>query len=249
MDNNVVIARDLVKKYGTRIAVAGISFMVSRGEIFGLIGPNGAGKTTTLRIIATLIRPDSGEIFIKNINALKDPIKARKHIGYLPEEAEVYPRLTGYEHLLFYAKLRKPGYVDETVEFGIKLSGLGKRVYDRAGDYSKGMKRRLLLAIALMTKPDLAILDEPTSGLDVYASVHVRKMIREYVRETGSSVILSSHNMLEVEYLCDRIAFISRGKIVSIGHPKEILEKYGVSNLEEAFVKAVEEAGYKYEGI
>jgi len=249
LNNNVVIARDLVKKYGMRIAVAGISFMVSRGEIFGLIGPNGAGKTTTLRMIATLIKPDSGEILIKNINALKDPVKARKHIGYLPEEAEVYPRLTGYEHLLFYAKLRKPAHVDETVEFGIKLSGLGKRVYDRAGDYSKGMKRRLLLAIALMTKPDLAILDEPTSGLDVYASVRVRKMIREYVRETGSSVILSSHNMLEVEYLCDRIAFISRGKIVSMGNPKEILEKYGASNLEEAFVKAVEEAGYKYEGI
>lgn len=248
LNNNVVIVKNLVKRYGLRIAVAGISFIISRGEIFGLIGPNGAGKTTTLRMIATLIKPDSGGIFIKNINALKDPVKARKYIGYLPEEAEVYPRLTGYEHLLFYAKLRKPDHVDETVEFGIRLSGLGKRVYDRAGDYSKGMKRRLLLAIALMTKPVLAILDEPTSGLDVYASVRVRKMIREYVRETGSSVILSSHNMLEVEYLCDRIAFISRGKIVSIGHPKEILEKYSASNLEEAFVKAVEEAGYRYEG-
>lgn len=245
---NVVIAKELVKKYGERVAVKGVSFTVAEGEIFGLIGPNGAGKTTTLRMIATLVKPDSGEIFIKNIDAVKEPVKARKYIGYLPEEAEVYSRLTGYEHLLFYAKLRKPDSIEEAVEFGIKLSGLGKRIYDRAGDYSKGMKRRLLLAIALMTKPDLAILDEPTSGLDVYASVHVRKMIRDYVRETGSAIILSSHNMLEVEYLCDRIAFISRGRIVSIGNPREILDKYGVANLEEAFVKAVEEAEHKYEG-
>jgi len=238
----VVEAWDLVKRYGSRVAVAGISFSVFSGEIFGLIGPNGAGKTTTLRMVATLIRPDKGLIYIKGINVLREPIRARRHIGYLPEEAEVYPRLTGYEHLLFYARLRRPDRVEETVEFGIKLSGLGKRIYDRAGDYSKGMKRRLLLAIALMTRPDLAILDEPTSGLDVYASVHVRRMIRDYVRETGSAVILSSHNMLEVEYLCDRIAFISRGKIISMGTPRELLEKYGASNLEEAFVKAVEGA-------
>ena len=242
MSELVVEAWDLVKRYGSRVAVAGISFSVFSGEIFGLIGPNGAGKTTTLRMVATLIRPDKGLIYIKGINVLREPIRARRHIGYLPEEAEVYPRLTGYEHLLFYARLRRPDRVEETVEFGIKLSGLGKRIYDRAGDYSKGMKRRLLLAIALMTRPDLAILDEPTSGLDVYASVHVRRMIRDYVRETGSAVILSSHNMLEVEYLCDRIAFISRGKIISMGTPRELLEKYGASNLEEAFVKAVEGA-------
>ena len=107
--------------------------------------------------------------------------------------------------------------------------------------YSKGMKRRLLLAIALMRKPRLAILDEPTSGLDVYASVKVRKLIKEYVKETGSAVILSSHNMLEVEYLCNRVAFIYNGRIITTGSPRELVKKYGVENLEEAFVKALEE--------
>ncbi len=241
MDRDVIIVVEgLVKSYGERIAVNGVSFRVRSGEIYGLIGPNGAGKTTTLRMIATLIKPDHGSILIYGVDAVKEPVKARKYIGYLPEDAEVYPRLTGYEHLLFYARLRCPDSVDDTVDYGAKLSGLGDRLYDRAGEYSKGMKRRLLLAIALMTKPKLAILDEPTSGLDVYASVHVRRMIKDYVRDTGSAVILSSHNMLEVEYLCDRIAFINRGVVVAEGSPRELIEKYSVSNLEEAFVKAVE---------
>ncbi len=236
----VVVVEGVVKSYNDRVAVNGVSFRVYSGEIFGLIGPNGAGKTTTLRMIATLIKPDRGRIIVYGVDVVKEPVRARKYIGYLPEDAEVYPRLTGYEHLLFYARIRSPGNVDETVEYGAKLSGLGDRLYDRAGEYSKGMKRRLLLAIALMTKPKLAILDEPTSGLDVYASVHVRRMIKEYVRETGSAVIISSHNMLEVEYLCDRVAFINKGVIIAEGSPKELIEKYNVSNLEEAFVEAVE---------
>ncbi len=238
----VVEVRGLVKSYDDRVAVDGVSFSVVEGEVFGLIGPNGAGKTTTLRMVATLIKPDRGEIVISGVNAVRNPVEARQYIGYLPEEAEVYPRLTGYEHLLFYAKLRSPKHVEESVEFGARLSGLGARLSDRAEEYSKGMKRRLLLAIALMTRPRLAILDEPTSGLDVYASVKVRRMIKDYVRETGSAVILSSHNMLEVEYLCDRVAFINRGRIIAEGPPREIVERYGVENLEEAFVKAVEEA-------
>lgn len=241
MDSSyVLIAENLKKSYGVKRAVNGVTIRVREGEVFGLIGPNGAGKTTTLRMIATLIKPDDGKILIYGVDAVKEPVNARKFIGYLPEEAEVYPRLTGYEHLKFYARLKLgSSSIDEVIEYGAKISGLGKRLYDRASEYSKGMKRRLLLAIALMSKPKLAILDEPTSGLDVYASVNVRKMIKEYVRETGASIILSSHNMLEVEYLCDRIAFINKGVIIAEGSPEELCKKYNATNLEEAFVKAV----------
>ncbi len=242
MSTYIVIVEDLHKIYddGTH-AVRGISFRVRQGEIFGLIGPNGAGKSTTLRMLAGLLKPSRGRVFIGGINVHEKPVEARQLIGYLPEEAEVYSRLTGYEHLRFYAMLYGVEDLEETIRYGALLSGLGEKLKIRAGNYSKGMKRRLLLAVALMRKPKLAILDEPTSGLDVYASVNVRKLIKRYVNETKSSVILSSHNMLEVECLCDRIAFIAKGKIIVEGTPSEIKERYGVSNLEEAFIKAVEE--------
>lgn len=222
-------------------AVKGITFEVREGEIYGLIGPNGAGKTTTLRMIAGLIKPTSGEILVDGVSVVKKPEEARRNIGYLPEEAEVYSRLTGYEHLRFYAELYGVENVEETVEYGAELSGLGDKLRERAGNYSRGMKRRLLLAIVLMRRPRLALLDEPTSGLDVYASVKVREVIKRYVRENKTAVVLSSHNMLEVEYLCDRVGFIYSGKIVLEDKPRNIIEKFEVSNLEEAFTKAVEE--------
>ncbi len=240
----MLVVEDLHRIYddGTH-AVKGISFTVGRGEIYGVIGPNGAGKSTTLRMIATLLKPTRGRIILNGVNVVENPSDARRMIGYLPEEAEVYPRLTGREHLIFYARLYNVENIDETIRYGAEISGLGEKLDKRAGEYSKGMKRRLLLALILMRQPQLAILDEPTSGLDVYASVRVRRLIKEYVVRTGHTVILSSHNMLEVEYLCDRVSFIINGRIVTTGTPAELKEKYGAPNLEEAFVKAVEETG------
>ena len=239
----VLVVNDLHKIYedGT-YAVKGVSFRVREGEIYGLIGPNGAGKTTTLRMITGLVKPTRGQVLVNGVDVVKKTFEARKYIGYLPEEADVYTRLTGYEHLEFYAKLYGVENVRETVEYGARLSGLPlEKLRERAGGYSKGMKRRLLLAIVLMRKPKLALLDEPTSGLDVYASVRVREVIKKYVKETGSSVVLSSHNMLEVEYLCDRVGIIYSGKIIVEDKPSAIMEKYGVENLEEAFIRIVEE--------
>ncbi len=240
----MLVVKDLHKIYddGTH-AVKGLSFSLKQGEIYGLIGPNGAGKSTTLRMIATLLKPTKGMINLNGIDVVKEPFKARRMIGYLPEEAEVYTRLTGREHLLFYAKLYGVENIENTVKYGAEISGLGDKLDRKAGEYSKGMKRRLLLALVLMRSPQLAILDEPTSGLDVYASVRVRRIIKEYVARTEHSVILSSHNMLEVEYLCDRVSFIINGKIITTGSPSELKARYNALNLEEAFVKAVEEHG------
>ncbi|MCD6428490.1 MAG: ABC transporter ATP-binding protein [Desulfurococcales archaeon] len=227
----------LRKVFGNVVAVDGISFKVEEGEIFGLVGPNGAGKTTTLRILATLLRPTSGSVRVFGRDVVKECDEVRKLIAYLPEEAGAYKYLTGYEYLRFMAKVY--GYGDEVVEEGIRLAGLGDAIHRYVGTYSKGMKRRLQVARTLMVRPKLAIMDEPTSGLDVIHAVYVRDIIKNYVKKYGITVIVSSHNMLEVEYLCDRIALLGRGRIVAIGNPKELISKYDAKNLEEVFVKVV----------
>ena len=240
---DAVVVKNLKKRFGKKEALRGVTFTVREGEIFGLIGPNGAGKTTTLRIIATLLRPTSGEVYVYGVNVVEKPDEVRSMISYLPEESDIYLRLTGYENLKFFAMIyaKDKKEMEEMLEYAKRISGLSDEELRRlTKTYSKGMRRKLALARALMVKPKLAILDEPTSGLDVYAAVKVRETIKEFVRTTNSAVILSSHNMLEVEYLCDRVAFISRGKIIEIGTPGELKEKFKALNLEEAFIRAVE---------
>ncbi len=239
---NAVEVENLVKIYpdGTR-GVDGLSFTVHPGEIYGLIGPNGAGKTTTLRIIATILQPTSGEARVYGHSVADEPEKVRMIIGYLPEDAGAYKYLTGLEFLRFIASF----YTDdeerreEMVREAAEMSGLGERLGDKIKSYSKGMLRRLLVAKTLMTHPRLAILDEPTSGLDVAHAYRVRRIIKQYSREHGVTILLSSHNMLEVEYLCDRVGIIYRGRIVAEGEPDELKQRYGAENLEEVFMKTV----------
>lgn len=237
----VVRVFNLVKYFERRMVLKGISFNVEKGEVFGLIGPNGAGKTTTLRILATLLTPSDGVVEVFGLNVMKEAEEVRKIISYLPEEAGVYSRLTGLEYLEFMARLyaKDDKEFKEMVDEGLRIAGLGDKIRDRAATYSKGMKRRLLLARALMVKPKLAILDEPTSGLDVLHAHHVRRMIREYAKQRGLTVVLSSHNMLEVEFLCDKVALIHDGRIVAEGSPRELKEAYEAENLEEVFAKVV----------
>lgn len=235
----------LSKSFEEIQALKGVSFVVEGGEIFGLIGPNGAGKTTTLRIVSGLIKPDSGEVRVYGLDPFRDDVKVKRIISYLPEEAGVYRHLRGIDFLEFIAKIYAETEEEarRMIERGIEISGLADRLRDPLRTYSKGMKRRLLLAATLMTSPRLAILDEPTSGLDVYHSVVMRRIIRDYVEVENSAILLSSHNMLEVEYLCDRVAFINRGEIIAVGEPQELKRLFNAENLEEAFIKAVEEAG------
>ncbi|HDN96016.1 MAG TPA: ABC transporter ATP-binding protein [Thermoplasmatales archaeon] len=230
-----VEVKNLVKRYGKVEAVKGVSFSVEENEIFGLIGPNGAGKTTILRILATLIKKDDGKVKIFGYELEKNDDEIRKIISYLPEEAGAYKNMTGYQYLTFIAK-----FFDgkDMVEEGIKISKLGRRINDKIENYSKGMIRRLLLARALMTKPKLAILDEPTAGLDVINAHEIRNIIKEFAKK-GTTFLISSHNMLEVEYICDRIALINEGKIIEIDTPSNLKKKYDAKNIEEVFVKVV----------
>jgi ABC-2 type transport system ATP-binding protein len=236
-----VEANMVTKQFGQVRALDGVTFNIKPGEIYGLIGPNGAGKTTALRIICTLIKPTTGTVKIFGQDATNQPEKTRQIISYLPEESGVYPNLTGLEYLTFMAKLQSTPETNlkAAIAEAVEICGLGDRLKDKAKTYSKGMKRRLLVARALMMRPKLAVLDEPASGLDVLYAYHIREIVKRYVKEHGVTVLLSSHNMLEVEYLCDRVAFIHKGKLVVEGEPKTLKTKYNSENLEEVFAKVV----------
>jgi ABC-2 type transport system ATP-binding protein len=233
--------KSVVKLFGSIRALDGLSFTVKSGGIFGLIGPNGAGKTTALRVICTLILPTSGEAKVFGVDVVDRADEVRRFITYLPEEAGAYRNLSGWEYLQFMGSFvaKSKDDVRQMVNEAAEICGLGDRLKDRAKTYSKGMKRRLLVARALMSKPKLAVLDEPTSGLDVLHSYHVRTIIKRYVQEQGVTVLLSSHNMLEVEHLCGRVALLSKGKIVAEGEPQELKQRFESPNLEEVFAKVV----------
>jgi len=232
---------DIVKVFGDIHALDGLSFTVKPTEIFGLIGPNGAGKTTALRVVSTLLLPTSGTVKVFGLDVVERAAEIRKIIAYLPEEAGTYRNLSGWEYLQFMAKFntKDKNETREMAKEAAEITGLGERLKDKTKTYSKGMKRRLLVARALMNKPKLAILDEPTSGLDVLHAYHVREIIKRYVKEHGVTVLLSSHNMLEVEHLCDRVALLNKGEIVAEGKPQELKENFASANLEEVFAKVV----------
>ena len=231
----------LVKSYGRGLAVREISFEVSKGEIFALIGPNGAGKSTTLKMLATLLQPSSGRATIFEHDVAKNPEAVRKIISYLPEEAGAYKNMRGRAYLKFMSELfsTNPKEQREMFARGVKLADLGDRLNDSVSTYSKGMTRKLLLARTVMSNPQLAILDEPTSGLDIVNAMLIRKTIRG-LADAGMTVLLSSHNMLEIEYLSDRVGLIANGTLHDVGTPAELLKRYNARNLEEVFISATQ---------
>ncbi|BDB98877.1 ABC transporter ATP-binding protein [Saccharolobus caldissimus] len=240
-DSQIVVSvTDLRKRIGNKEILKGLSFHVNKGEVFGIVGPNGAGKTTTLRILSGIIKNYHGEVKIFGL----PPIKAKENgfIAYMPEDAFPYERLTGYENLEFYAEIYSKGdreLKEKYLKLGIEIAGLGDRIYDKTSEYSRGMKRRLIIARTLMVMPKLALLDEPTSALDVESAVRIRNIILDMARKHNMTIILSSHNMLEVEYLCDKILLINEGKVLSYGEPEEIIKSTSSRNLEEAFIRLI----------
>ncbi len=236
---DALVLNDVHKSYGNREAVHGISLNVKEGEIFGLLGHNGAGKTTTLRMISTLLRITSGSIQVCGYDVATQPEKVREVISYLPEDAGAYKDLTGRAYLEFISKFYTTGEAQkEMVSRGIELADLGERIDSKVDTYSKGMMRRLLIARAVMPSPRIAIMDEITSGLDVINAYEIREVIRGIARN-GVTVIMSCHNMFEVEMLCDRVGMIDHGNLILLGTPDELKEKFGAKSLEEVFVRAV----------
>jgi ABC-2 type transport system ATP-binding protein len=236
----VLQVQGLTKQYSKVLAADKVTFDIEEGEIFALIGPNGAGKTTTIRMISTLIKPTDGDALVNGKSIIKSPQEVRQAITYLPDEAGAYKEMTGVAYLKFMAALftENPKTAEEYVAKASEMSELGDRLKDKIGSYSRGMIRKLLLSRAVMTSPKLAILDEPTSGLDVINALEIRKKIKDFANG-GMSFLLSSHNMLEIEYISDRVGIISKGILKVVGKPEELKEKFDAKNLEEVFERVV----------
>ncbi|MGN0633639.1 MAG: ABC transporter ATP-binding protein [Oscillospiraceae bacterium] len=243
LSRNVLEVKGLSKQYKKGVyASHDVSFSVGRGEIFALIGPNGAGKTTTIRMIATLLKPTEGDALVAGHSITKEAEKVRENLTYLPDEAGAYKNMTGRNYLKFMAEIYAGSKqeAEEYVKRAEEICGLGDRLNDKVESYSRGMTRKLLLARTIMSRPAIAILDEPTSGLDIINALEIRRMIRELAAD-GMSFLLSSHNMLEIEYVSDRVGIIAGGKLLETGTPSQLLEEYGAQNLEEVFEKVVKQ--------
>ena len=232
--------KNLSKAFGPVKAVDGVSFSARDGEITGLLGPNGAGKTTTLRMLYTLMKPDSGQVLVDGIDAAVDPIAVRKRLGVLPDARGLYKRLTSRENIEYFGRLQ--GMDEATI--AKRIDGLSKaldmaEIIDRRTDgFSQGQRVKTAIARALIHDPGNCILDEPTNGLDVMATRAMRDFLR-HLKAEGRCVLFSSHIMQEVGALCDRIVVIAHGHVVADASPDQLREQAGTSNLEDAFVQVI----------
>ncbi len=238
----MIKVKSLVKEFNSFRAVDKISFEVKEGEIFGLLGPNGAGKTTTIRMLTGIIKPTAGTAIIGGYNIQKNPIEAKQLMGIVPEMANVYVDFTPLKNLLLMGELYGLDKSKRTkkAERLLKLFGLYEKRDQKAKTLSKGLKQRLTICMGLMNDTKLLFLDEPTSGLDVESVRLIRKLIRKFNGE-GVTILLTTHNIEEAGQLCDRIAIINHGKIISVERPEKLkhLTKSALS-IEVAFDKKVE---------
>ena len=213
----------LIKKFGTLTALNDINFSVGEGETFGFLGPNGAGKTTTIRILTGISRPTSGTAAIFGHDIEHDTIAARQSMGIVSENSNVYDDLTAWQNMMFSAELYHVGRNerDKKTNELLMTFGLHERRNDKVHGFSKGMKRRLTLAMGLVNSPRLLFLDEPTSGLDVQSNLIIRDVVADLVRE-GVTVFLTTHNIEEANIMCDRVAIINKGNIAAIDSPESL---------------------------
>ncbi len=238
---NAIAVRGLTKHFEDVTAVDHVSFEVRRGEIFGFLGPNGAGKTTTIRILTGLLRPDEGEAFVAGFDVLKNPVEAKQRIGVVPEVSNAYVDLSAWDNLVLIGRLYgvPTQRLRENATRLLKEFGLYEVRDKLVRAFSKGMKQRLLLCMALVNGPEVLFLDEPTSGLDVESARLLREKINEYNRD-WKTVFLSTHNMDEANQLCHRIAIINHGRIAAIDTPENLrAESMELQYIEVAFSKPV----------
>ncbi|WP_446830504.1 ABC transporter ATP-binding protein [Candidatus Foliamicus sp.] len=230
----------LSKRFGKVLALSDIGFRARAGAITGLLGPNGAGKSTCLRVLSTVLRPDSGTARIGGLDVAEQPLAVRQIIGALPHDAGLYPHLNGIENIRYFGLLcgvdRKTlaARIGRLVE-RLQLGDVAKR---KARGFSQGERTKVALARALVHEPRYLLLDEPTNGLDVMAIRQLRQWLRELSRE-GHCILISSHVMQEISALADQLVIMARGKIAAQGTPEQLADRFGERDLEEIFVSAV----------
>jgi len=228
----------LTKDYGDVRAVDGLTLSISEAEVFGLLGPNGSGKTTTINCLTGLLKPTRGRIKVGGFDIQTEGAKARGIIGVSPQETAICPYLTGKENVQFFGALYSvpKKSLDDRVGYVLEKVGLLDDAGRKVGKYSGGMKRRVSLAMALVTDPRIILLDEPTVGMDPQSRRAVWDFILE-LRDKGKTIVLTTHYMEEAEELCDRVGIIDHGRLIALGSPVELKAKYTARNLEDVFIQ------------
>ena len=241
MNENIIEVKKLNKIYDKTIAVKDLSFVINKGKIIGLLGPNGCGKTTTIAMILGLVKPTSGEVIIKGKNIEKERINLLEKMNFISPYVELPKKLTVEENLKVYAGLYGVKNVNEKISELVNELRLNKFLKKKTGELSSGQKNRISLAKALINDPEILMLDEPTASLDPDTGDFVRSLIEHYSSKTNVTILLASHNMNEVERLCDSVMMMKDGIIVDTGKSQELISRHGRKNLEEVFLKIVRE--------
>ena len=221
---SIIEVKNITKRFNDKLVLDNVSYEVNEGEIFGFIGPNGAGKSTLINIMTTLLIPDSGTIKICGYDILKEPIKAKECIGYVPQDLALIEDLNAYDNLEFFGALYglKGKVLKERINEALKVTGLEKTKKQKVKKFSGGMKRRLNIAVAIMHHPKVLILDEPTVGVDPQSRIHIFSFIKNICKEWGTTIVYTSHYMEEVEELCKRVFIMDLGKEISYGEKGDI---------------------------
>ncbi len=219
VDGNIIELVDLTKSYGSQTVVDKLSLSVKKGEVFGLLGPNGAGKSTTILMIMGLTEPDSGSVRVCDIDSIRNPIGVKKRVGYLPEDVGFYDEYSGLENLIFTARLNgiPVNEAREKADNLLKRVGLAGEENKKSGKYSHGMRQRLGLADVLIKDPEVIILDEPTIGIDPTGVKELLELIAQLSKEEGITVLLSSHQLQQVQKVCDRVGLFVSGRLLAQG--------------------------------
>ena len=240
----MIKASSLTRSYGTVSALSNVSFEAASGKVTALLGPNGAGKSTVLRILSTIISPDKGSATIDGLDVTTDTIDVRRKIGVLPHNTGIYDRLTAIENIRYFGNLQqvKRTELNDRIDKLIHLLDMNEFCNRRVSGFSQGQKMKVALARALVHDPQYILLDEPTNGLDVMATRALRKVIHD-IKDAGKCILFSSHVMQEVESLCDHLVILGHGKHKFSGTIKELQERSGTANLEDAFVMISSEGG------
>ena len=241
MNENIIEVKKLNKIYDKIIAVKDLSFVINKGKIIGLLGPNGCGKTTTIAMILGLVKPTSGEVIIKGKNFEKERINLLEKMNFISPYVELPKKLTIEENLKVYAGLYGVKNANEKISELINELRLNKFLKKKTGELSSGQKNRISLAKALINDPEILMLDEPTASLDPETGDFVRSFIENYSSKTNVTILLASHNMNEVERLCDSVMMMKDGTIVDTGKSQELISRHGRKNLEEVFLKIARE--------
>jgi ABC-2 type transport system ATP-binding protein len=235
-------ARGLTKCYGSVLAVQSIDFSLESGQVLGYLGPNGSGKSTTVKMLIGLLEPTSGQVLFDGKNIQQDLVAYRKRLGYVPEEANLYPYLTGYEYLELVGTLRSMPLqrMKTKIDSFLELFSLFPHRHVSLSSYSKGMRQRILLISALLDNPDVLILDEPLSGLDVTSALIFKNLIQS-LSAKGKTIFYCSHVLEVVEKVCSRLLILRKGQVIASGTTEEVRQRIGQTSLENIFLHFVED--------